>query len=180
MKGSKKLFRYLGYALYYGLAIRLPESTSKIKIFQKEIRGSLTRMMLSSAGRNINIDRGARFAMTTTIGDNSGIGANSKLYGTVKIGDNVMMGPECYVYAYNHNTERTDIPMNRQGIAAEKPVEIGSDVWIGSRVTILPGVRIGEGAIIGAASVVTKDVPPYAVVGGNPAKVLKNRKDNKL
>lgn len=135
-------------------------------------------MMLCSAGKNINIDRGSRFAMTTSIGDNSGIGANSKLYGTVKIGDNVMMGPECYIYAYNHNTQRTDVAMNQQGIATENPVEIGNDVWIGSRVTILPGVKIGEGAIIGASSVVTKDVPAYAVVGGNPAKLIKSRKDN--
>lgn len=177
MKGNKKLSRYLGYILYYGLAIHLPESTSKIQLFQKAFRGGLTRMMLCSTGKNINIDRGARFAMTTSIGNNSGIGANSKLYGTVKIGDNVMMGPECYIYAYNHNTQRTDIPMNQQGIAAEKPVKIGNDVWIGSRVTILPGVHIGDGAIIGAASVVTKDVPSYSVVGGNPAKVLKYRKE---
>ena len=177
MRGNKKLSRFLGYVLYYGLAIYLPKSTSKIKIFQKAIRGGLTRIMLYSAGRNINIERGARFAMTTEIGDNSGIGIDSKLYGTVKIGCNVMMGPECYIYAYNHNTQRTDIPMNQQGMTDERPVEIGNDVWIGSRVTILPGVHIGDGAIIGAASVVTKDVPSYAVVGGNPAKVLKYRKE---
>ena len=57
-----------------------------------------------------------------------------------------------------------------------KPVHIGNDVWLGSRVTILPGVNIGNGCIIGASAVVTKDVPDYAVVGGNPAKILKYRK----
>ena len=180
MKGIKKLSRWLSYVLYYGFAIYLPESTSKIKVFQKAIRGGLTRMMLASVGKYINVERGARFAMSTTIGEHSGIGVNSKLYGTVRIGNNVMMGPDCYIYAYNHNTKRTDIPMNQQGIAAERPVEIGNDVWIGSRVTILPGVHIGDGAIIGAASVVTKDVPSYAVVGGNPAKVIKYRKESAL
>lgn len=67
--------------------------------------------------------------------------------------------------------------MCKQGEAAERPVHIGDDVWIGSRVTILPGASIGTGAIIGAAAVVTKDVPECAVVGGNPARILKRRQD---
>ncbi len=65
--------------------------------------------------------------------------------------------------------------MDQQGFAEEKPVVIEDDVWIGSRVTILPGVTIGRGSVVGAAAVVTKDVPPYSVVAGNPAKVVKTR-----
>jgi len=133
-------------------------------------------MMLPSVGKNVNIDRGAKFAMSTEIGDHSGIGIDSRLYGPVKIGENVMMGPECYIYTYNHRTERTDIPMNQQGYTEERPVIIGNDVWIGSRVTILPGVHIGNGVVIGAASVVTKDIPDYAIAAGNPAKIIKYRK----
>ena len=129
-------------------------------------------MMLSAAETDINIERGAKFAMSTEIGDHSGIGIDSRLYGRVKIGENVMMGPECYIYTCNHQTDRTDIPMNQQGYTEECPVIIGNDVWIGSRVTILPGVHIGNGVVIGASSVVTKDIPDYAVVGGNPAKVF--------
>lgn len=116
--------------------------------------------------------------MSTVLGDNSGIGVDCKLYGKVTLGDNVMMGSECYICAYNHNTKRTDIPMNQQGIGEEREVVIGNDVWIGSRVTILPGVHIGNGVIIGASSVVTKDVPDYVVVAGNPARVCKERKHN--
>lgn len=82
-----------------------------------------------------------------------------------------MMGRECFIYTYNHETSRTDIPMQEQGKSVEKAVCIGDDVWIGSRVTILPGVTIGNGAIIGASLVVTKYVPPYAVVCGNPQKL---------
>lgn len=175
MKGVKRFSCALGYILYYGFAIHLPESTSKIRVFQKAIRSGLTRMMVQSAGKGINIEHGARFTKAISIGDHSGIGIDSKLYGTVNIGNNVMMGPECYIYAYNHNTQRVDIPMNQQGVGEERPVNIGNDVWIGSRVTILPGVRVGDGAIIAAASVVTKDVPSYAVVGGNPARVIKYR-----
>lgn len=87
-----------------------------------------------------------------------------------------MIGPYCFIYTSNHCTKRTDIPMFRQGDSVPRPVIISDDVWIGARVTILPGVHIGKGAIIGAGAVVTKDVPEYAVVGGNPAKIIKYRK----
>lgn len=66
--------------------------------------------------------------------------------------------------------------MDKQGWADEKPVVIEDDVWIGLRVTILPGVTIGKGSVIGASAVVTKSVPPYSVVAGNPAKIVKTRK----
>lgn len=113
---------------------------------------------------------------TMEIGDRSGVGINARINGKVIIGKDVMMGPECTIYTQNHLFDRLDIPMNKQGVSVEKPVIIGDDVWIGGRVTILPGVHIGNGAIIGAGAVVTKDVPDYAIVGGNPAKILKYRK----
>jgi acetyltransferase-like isoleucine patch superfamily enzyme len=65
--------------------------------------------------------------------------------------------------------------MYKQGYSSNEPVIIGNDVWIGSRVTILPGVKIGDGAIIGASAVVTKDVEPYSIVAGNPAKKIGSR-----
>lgn len=86
------------------------------------------------------------------------------------------MGAECIVYTKNHAFSNLDTPMMYQGYLETKPVYIEDDVWIGGRVIILPGRRIGKGAIVGAGSVVTKDVPDYAIVGGNPAKVLKYRK----
>lgn len=66
-----------------------------------------------------------------------------------------------------------------QGFQEEKPVYIGNDVWIGSRVTILPEVKIGNGCVIGAGAIVTKDVPDYAIVGGNPARVIRYRNQEK-
>ena len=87
-----------------------------------------------------------------------------------------MMGPDVFIYTQNHNFRRTDISMDQQGWSDEKPVIIEDDVWIGSRVTILPGVIIGTGCIIGASAVVTKSIPPFCVVAGNLAKVVKNRK----
>ena len=86
-----------------------------------------------------------------------------------------MMGPECIIYTVNHKFSDTAVPMNQQGFSEAKEVVIGDDVWIGGRVIILPGVKIGSGAVIGAGAVVTKDVPDRAVVGGNPAKIIKYR-----
>lgn len=96
--------------------------------------------------------------------------------GPLRIGDNVMMGPEVVILSSGHAHSRTDIPMNQQGfIAPTRPTIIGNDVWIGTRVIILQGVQIGDGCIIGAGAVVTKDIPPYSVAGGVPARVIKSR-----
>ena len=68
--------------------------------------------------------------------------------------------------------------MMEQGFEEERPVVIGNDVWIGDRVIILPGVHVGDGSILAAGAVVTKDVPPYAIVGGVPAKLIRMRKND--
>lgn len=111
------------------------------------------------------------------IGNNVGLGRNFKvLMRMLTIGDNVMMGEDVLFLGGGHRHSRTDVPMNKQGSEGKTPLYIESDVWIGARVTVLPGCRhIGRGAIIGACAVVTKDVPDFAVVAGNPAKVMKYR-----
>lgn len=86
------------------------------------------------------------------------------------------MGPDVIIMTSSHNVESTFLPMNQQGSLPKQKVIIGDDVWIGTRVIILPGVRVGTGSIIGAGAVVTKDVPDYAIVGGVPAKIIKFRK----
>jgi maltose O-acetyltransferase len=166
----------LKYLCYKYFAIYLPLSKSRLSFGSLYIRRYLSKGILCYCGKNVNIERGAVFTSKVSIGDNSNIGINSLLTGTVKIGKNVMMGPEVYIYTINHEFSRTDIPMIEQGYEKEREVIIGDDVWIGSRVTILPGIEIGEGSIIGASSVVTKSVEPYSVVAGNPARVIKKRK----
>ena len=117
-----------------------------------------------------------RLSEQVTLGKRSGIGEDSIISGKVTIGDNVMIGPELMCYTTNHQIKRTDIPMIYQGFSEMHPIIIGDDVWIGSRVIILGGgVKIGNGAVIGAGAVVTHDIPSNAVVGGNPAKVIKMR-----
>lgn len=171
----RKMKLLVGRLLYLG-ASHLPESFFWINIGQKHIRALCGKLILSKCGKNVNIEKGAAFPSSVELGDNSGIGIRAQINGKVTIGKNVMMGPDVCIYAINHAFNRVDIPMNIQGFAPEMPVVIGDDVWIGARVIILPGIRIGTGAVIGAGAVVTKDVPDYAVVGGNPARILKMRK----
>lgn len=154
----------------------LPDNHSTICLGQKRLRAFASKLFLERCGVNINIQKNTRFSHRCTVGDNSGIGRYSVLHGPVHIGSNVMMGPNCTIYTQNHAYEDVSIPMNQQGFSKERPVVIGDDVWIGGQVIILPGVKVGNHSVIGAGSVVTKDVPEYAVVGGNPAKVLKYRK----
>lgn len=131
--------------------------------------------MLADCGAEVNIEKDAIFSQKVTLGDFSGIGINAKIYGECHIGAFVMMGTDVTVITRNHRFDRTDVPMMKQGFEDEKPVYIGDDVWIGDRVIILPGVHIGNGCIIAAGSVVTKDVAPYTVVGGAPAHFIKER-----
>ena len=85
------------------------------------------------------------------------------------------MGPRVTMSAENHNFTHTDIPMKEQGVTRNSIV-IEDDCWIGSNAVIVAGVRVGQGSIIAAGAVVTKDVPQYAIVTGVPAKVQSWRK----
>lgn len=158
--------------LYKVFAKKLPLSRNKIC---KNIRYMLTKNIINYCGKCVNIDRGATFSSDLEIGDFSGIGENSRIESNVKIGKNVMMGPECYIYTRNHRFDNKEIPMIKQGFSERKPVIIEDDVWIGSRVTILPGVIVRRGTVIGASSVVTKSTPEFSVMCGNPAVIKKER-----
>ena len=177
MDGGKKLRRKLGALLYQTLGTHLPPSWSSLKLGQNAVRRLCGRLMLAECGKEVNIEPKALFSPKVTLGDRSGIGVGAKLYGECHIGACVMMGSDVTVITRNHRSDRTDLPMMDQGFEPERPVWIEDDVWIGDRVTILPGVRVGTGAILGAGAVVTRDVPPYAVVAGVPARVLRFRTD---
>lgn len=110
-------------------------------------------------------------------GDNVFISTNVGMLadGGIFLGDNVMLASSCFITSVDHNFSNVKIPMNKQGIRLGR-VKIEDDVWVGFNATVLKGVTIGRGAIIGAGSVVTKDIPAYAIVVGNPGKVIKYRK----
>lgn len=172
----KKIKRKLGALVYYLIGKRLPPSWSGIRVGQTAIRRFCGKLMLADCGKCVNIEKNAIFSPSVTLGDYSGIGINARINGTCHIGSYVMMGTDVTIIARNHRFDRTDIPMMHQGFEAERPVYIGDDVWIGDRVIILPGVHIGNGCVIAAGSVVTKDVPDYAIAAGVPAKVIRSRK----
>lgn len=165
----------LGRVIYNILGKHMPLSDGRLSLGSKKVRAFCGKLILEHCGKNVNIEKGAQFNSKVSLGDNSGIGVNAMISAYVTIGNDVMMGPECFIYTSNHGMDRLDIPMWKQKSTAPKPVRIGNDVWIGSRVAILPGVNIGEGSVIGTGSVVTKDVEPFCVVAGNPAKVIRRR-----
>lgn len=172
-----KFKRRLGALLYYTIAKHLPVSYSSVRIGQTALRRFCGRLMLESCGKKVNIEKNAVFSAKVSLGSRSGIGINARINGRCVIGDDVMMGTDCVIITRSHRHDRTDIPMMDQGFEEERPVFVGNDVWLGDRVIILPGVHIGDGCIIGAGSVVTRDIPPYSVAAGIPAKVIKDRKN---
>ncbi len=154
---------------YYSFAIYLPAGTV--------LRTLLARVIFKRVGRDVTILRGVRFGsgIKVEIGDYSSLNADCWISNDTVIGNDVMMGPEVVILSGSHNFERTDVPMREQGAPPRRSVCIGDDVWIGTRVILLPGVNIGNHVIIGAGSVVTRDVPEWAVVAGNPAKIIRFR-----
>ena len=174
------MIKRLCLAIYYLFAKHLPATNNSLRVSRciQAIRFQIARNVFDYCGKKVNIEKGADFGTGhgIKIGDYSGIGVNCSVRGPLEIGKNVMMGPDVIIMTSSHNVESTTIPMNRQGSLSKQKVVIGDDVWIGTRVIILPGVRVGTGSIIGAGAVVTKDVPDYAIVVGVPAKVIKYRK----
>lgn len=108
-----------------------------------------------------------------TCGENFYANAHCHILGEITFGANVLIGPKVIIWGRDHGMKR-DTLMNKQPYTRE-PITIGNDVWIGACSIILKGVTIGDGAVVAAGSVVTKDVEPYTIVGGNPAKFIKNR-----
>ncbi len=106
------------------------------------------------------------------IGNRSLIGISSVIIGPVTIGDDVMLAQNVVLSGLNHNYSRVDIPIKDQNINTSDIV-VEDAVWIGANAVVVPGVRIGKHSVIAAASVVTSNVPPFSIVAGNPARVLK-------
>lgn len=167
------------YVLYYALASKLPRSYAPGGGGAALLRRAVAAPMLAHAGRDVNIETGAVFGSgrMVSLGDRSGIGVDADIHGPVTIGNDVMMGPRCTILTRNHHIEDVTRPMSVQGFGEYQPVVIEDDVWIGANVTIMPGVTVGTGSVLAAGAVVVRDVPPYAIVGGVPAVVLRYRRD---
>ncbi len=116
---------------------------------------------------------GEHVEMGDGVGFNYGCYVNG--YGGLVIGDNTIFGPYTMVHTANHEMDDITRPIQEQGWKAA-PVSVARNCWIGMGVCILPGVEVGEGCVIGAGSVVTRDIEPFSVAVGNPAKVVKSRR----
>lgn len=169
--------------LYYGLAKHLPKSTVPVVgKMSSALRRWCCKHLFASCGTKLNVEQGAYFGngKDVKVGTYVGFGKDFVMHNRLlTVDDYLMMGEEVMFLGGGHGFDRLDLPMGEQASKEKTPLHIAGDVWIGARVIILPGCRrIGHGAIVGAGSVVTKDVPDYAVVGGNPAKVLKYRNNS--
>lgn len=164
--------------LYYSLFKKLPVSHRFMGKYWKYLRYKCVKNIFKKCGLNVNVEKGAYFGSgkNIEIDDYSGIGVDCSIPSNIKIGKYVMMGPNVIIYNRSHKFDNIEIPMYLQGSVVSQPLIIEDDVWIGTRVIILSNVkRIGKGSIIGAGSIVTKDVADFAIVGGNPAKIIRFR-----
>lgn len=179
----------------------IPGSTGKI------LRKIYYRSVLKSCGKNIsvgryvdikcpeNIEFGDNIYIVKSailracsdaqlvIGNNFAMNGNARIiadtHGRIQIGDFVLVGPNVVIRASNHRHENIKLTIWEQGQTGGEII-IGDNVWIGANVTILPDVNIGSGSIIAAGAVVTKNVPSNVIVGGVPAKIIKERNDREI
>lgn len=144
------------------------------------LRWYIIKKSLKKAGRNFKFGYNSEFAdhRLIEIGDDVFMGLNTIINTTVpvKVGNNVMFGRSVTIMGGDHNMSEVGIPMRfvKSG-GKNEPVIIEDDVWVGSNVTVLKGIRLHEGCVVGAGSVVVKDLPPYSINVGNPCRPLKLR-----
>lgn len=170
----KKIRKAIGYILYVVTAWLPHYQLHYFWPITTRIRRIAAKLMFDYCGEKVDIGRKISFSSQVSLGDRSSIGDEAYILGKLVIGDNVMMAARCAFIASNHNIDILDIPMNLQG-GTDNPIIIEDNVWIGYGCSIMAGVHVGSGAVIGSGSVVTKNVPNNAIVGGVPAKIIKYR-----
>ena len=155
------------------VSLQIKQMNSLTVVDQKEKQRILCELFGSVGinpfvGDNFHCD----FGLNIHVGDNFHADYNCTMLdlAEIHIGDNCLIGPDVGIYTAGHRLEPEGRVLDVYGL----PITIGNDVWIGGHSTILPGVTIGDGAVIAAGSVVTKDVPARTLVAGNPAKIAKN------
>lgn len=130
------------------------------------------------AGAEFRIGAYAVNCSNIYLGKNVTIRPNSFLMadknGEIRIEDDVLIGSGVHIYVSNHRFDNSEIPIFYQGHTQSKSVCLKRGCWIGANVVILPGITIGENAVVGAGSIVTKNIPSRSIVAGNPAKVIKD------
>ncbi len=170
--------------VYYAFAQHLPKSTMPLLgRTAYRLRYRCAKHLFAECGREVNVEQGAYFGngKNIRVGNNVGIGKNFRTHNRLLvIHDRLLMGEEVLFLGGAHSFADPDVPIGsvlETDAERQTPLEICGDVWIGARAIVLPGCkRIGAHSIIGAGAVVTHDVPDYAIVAGNPARVIRMRK----
>lgn len=169
MKILKKI-KLLYSSLHYAFLMSMPQDFSKFRVKYYNKKGC-------RIDESVQISPNVRIIGNLEIGSDSSIAQNCSISGEnvgIIIGKNVMIAPNVVIVAFSHGYEDIEVPMSKQK-NIEDAVIIEDDVWIASNCTIAKGVRIGKGSIIGANSFVNKNVPPYSIFGGVPAKFIRSR-----
>ena len=172
------MLRYFSLFLYYLIANKLPTSFFPLGSLFNLIRISLVKKFIR-IGKGCTIQTNVNFGSGSNISIGNMCQINERVYiqsGT--IGNFVLIAPNVSILGKFHNYTDTNIPMALQGIGKSAPSIIEDDVWIGRNVVIMPGLVIGKGSIIGSNAVVTKNIEPYSIVGGVPAKLIRKRTDS--
>lgn len=174
--------RKIALFFYYAIAVRFPTQPVPGWKLGYALRRFLVSIFADACGKEIIVKQNAYLgsAIGLKVGDHSQLGANSRIGPHVTIGNHVLMGPDAVIMTTSHAFEDPDRLIRLRGADSIRPIMIGDDVWIGTRCVILPGITIGNGAVIGANSVVTKDVLPYSIVGGVPAKFIRMRGERSI
>lgn len=169
-----KLVKYV-YCFSYYLIFGLRYRKYSLTVYVSPLAQMRNKRNLS-LGPDCIIRQGASVGGRRVVfGKNVRLGRGAHVMGDVSIGDDVMLAPNVVIAGGAHGIERSEVPMVYQAGKSKGPISIGSDVWIGANSVILDGVKIGNGVVIGAGSVVTKDIDDFAIITGNPAKVLRYR-----
>lgn len=147
---------------------------NNIRPKDSEMRRNLIQKILGSVKNDFLIEQPffCDYGYNVHIGDNFYANYNLTILdeAPVTFGDNVFVAPNCGFYTAGHPIDAEE---RNKGLEYARPITIGNNVWIGANVCVLPGVTIGDSCVIGAGSVVTKDIPPYSVAAGNPCKIIK-------
>lgn len=182
----RRLFAAMGDGVYIQHGVEFLSTTSieignGVHIFKNvrlDAKGHPNNQIYLGNGVAIerNVDIGCLENTCIHIEEDTFIGPNVCIAGpgNIRIGKQCMIASQSGIYANNHNFTDTLLPMQKQGVTRQGIV-IEDDCWLGHGVTVLDGVTIGKGSVIGAGAVVTKDIPPYSVAVGIPAKVIKSR-----
>lgn len=168
------LSRRLMYFAYIAFLRHTPEDYRPYALFFPALRSWLVRGFAERCGERPRVKSGGDFSPAIRIGDRTELGTRCLIQGGAVLGSDIIMGPDVKIYTRNHEFGDTARPIRDQGKRFAE-TRIGDDVWLGANVVVLPGVSIGDHSVVAAGAIVTRDVPPWSIAAGNPARVIRSR-----